>query len=75
MTTIIDNTTKTNVRLWDIKPGECFKIIDGRFNTNDALMKTDSDDGNAIFLDGGELIHLPTDAECVVVNTKITLEN
>ena len=74
---IIDKTKRPDiVEFCEIEHGECFKIDDSRFDTDDVFMRTNSNmfhDNNAVRLTNGSLESLPTDTECILLDTELTV--
>lgn len=75
---IIDETKKPDiVELVEVKVGECFKVVDDRFECEDnVFLRTNRGvlcECNAVCLDDGELKEFPSDTECVIVDTELTI--
>jgi hypothetical protein len=74
---IIDKTTRPDVvEFWEIEAGTCFKIDDSRFDTEDIFMRTNANmfhDDNVIRLVNGSLESLPTDTECILLDSELTV--
>lgn len=75
---IIDKTKRPDiVEFWEIdEAGTCFKIDDSRFDTEDIFMRTSGkilEDHNAIRLVNGSLESLPSDTECILLDSELTV--
>ena len=74
---IIDKTKRLEiVELSEIEAGTCFKIDDSRFDTEDIFMRTNENifhDNNVIRLVNGSLESLPTDTECILLDSELTV--
>lgn len=75
---IIDKTKKPDkVEFIELKAGDCFKVDDDRFDcTDNIFIRTNLGafkECNAVCLDDGEVEEFPTDTECIIVDTELTV--
>ena len=73
---IIDKTRRPDVvELIDIEACECFKVVDSRFDNEDAIfIRTNVNvynECNAVCLNDGVIECFPSDTECILVDVEL----